>query len=56
MELVIDGVKFGRLVACREKPEGLELEGTGAVRTMVGRWSAEFSYGEPRRLLIRKLE
>ena len=52
LRLLVDGVKFGRYVACRNVPGGIEFEGNEAVRTMVGTWSVEFSFGQPRSMMV----
>jgi hypothetical protein len=54
--LSVDGVKFGRFVACRAMPGGVEFEGNEARRTVSGGWSLEFSFGEPRIMLVRARE
>ncbi len=51
----MDGVKFGRFVACRAAPGGVEFVGNEATRTVVGGWSLEFSFGEPRVMVVTGL-
>ena len=55
VRLTVDGVKFGRFIACRQVEDGMEFEGNEAVRTVVGGWSVQFSFGEPRVMQIRKI-
>lgn len=56
LRLIVDGVKFGRFVACRAAPGGVEFEGNEARRLMVGDWNVEFAFGEPRVMLVTGLE
>jgi len=55
VRLTVDGVKFGRFVACRAAAGGLEFVGSEATRTVVGGWSLEFAFGEPRVMVVQGL-
>ena len=50
--LVVDGVNFGKFVSARDEDGGVAFEGTLAVRTVLGPWTARFSVEWPERLFV----